>query len=179
MDFNFDVGGDSLPVKKGRSVKVAKRSALADRGKVAEKKAAEFGKRWADNHSNREFNRLLDTKAAKRIVRAAPADFEFFCLEQVPDGVKAFSGLIEAKQTEHEYRLQHSKVPQLAGMAHRSRCGSKCLVLVYHSTLDRWRVIDALVLMSTKEGASWDLTQYPLFGSVREALEFASPVIFR
>ena len=53
----------------------------------------------------------LDTKAAGRIVKAAKADFEFFYFPT--NSVYAFFGLLEVKETEHEYRLQRAKVSQL------------------------------------------------------------------
>ena len=109
----------------------AKSSRFADRGKVCEDKVHDALKRWeAQDTGNREVNRLLDSRAAQRIVKSAPADFDFY-------GESCF-GLIEAKETKHEYRLARDKVPQLARLRKRGNAGGVCGVVIYHSTLNQF-----------------------------------------
>jgi len=143
---------------------------FANRGANAEKAMAKFLAGWATGHPNREADRLTDSKAAGRTIKAAAADFEFFSLEG--------HGLIEVKETEHEYRLARDKVPQLARLRKRSHCGGICLVAVYHSTLDRWRVLDAAVLAVTGDKGSWNLADVPAYHSLAVAMAEACPEVF-
>jgi hypothetical protein len=148
----------TVPFKKNR---------FANRGKKAEDAVQKFLTEWAQQ-TNREFSRLVDTKAAGRTIKAAPADFEFFTLPH--ENAKPVFGLLEVKETEHEYRLARDKVPQLARLRKRENCGGLCLVLVLHSTLGKWRVVRARKLATFGDKGSWDLTNFPLFDSPREAL---------
>ena len=142
-----------------------KTNGFANRGQFAEDATQKFLAAWAGGSTRREFARLVDAKAAGRTIKAAAADFEFYSAEF---GV-AF-GLIEVKQTEHEYRLERAKVPQLARLRKRENCGGLCIVLVYHSTLQRWRAVTAGELAATGDKGSWNLTDQPLFQDVAGAL---------
>lgn len=143
---------------------------FANRGANAEKATQKFLELWAKDHPTREANRLLDSKAAGRTIKAAAADFEFFCLPG--------HGLIEVKETEHTYRLARDKVPQLARLRRRSKCGGTCVVAVLHSTTGQWRAVDAAVLAVTGDKGSWDLRGIPYFASVGEALSSLCPELF-
>ena len=138
------------------------KSRFADRGKQAEDAVSEALARWAQDRPDREFTRLLDTRAAGRVVKSAAADYEFFTVGQ--------HGLIEVKQTEHEYRLERAKVPQLPRMRKRELAGGLCLVLIYHSTLDLWRVAHVRDLMTFGDKGSWNLTGHLTYRSAAEAL---------
>lgn len=146
------------------------KSKFADRGKKAEEAVSKALEAWAYGRSDREYNRMIDTRAAGRVVKAAAADFEFFCL----DGF----GLIEVKSTEHAYRLSRDKISQLPRLRKRALCGGVCLVLVHHSQLEQWRVVDAPTLATFGDTGSWDLTDWPLYESAQEALGSAH-AIFR
>lgn len=181
MNFNVDLDVSAPPPtpKKKTAAKKVKKPGLGDRGKKAEDAVAKFGKAWAENHSEREFNRLLDTRAAGRVIKAAKADFEYFGVMRNGGEQIRFHGLIEVKETQHDYRLSHDKVPQLAALVHRARCGGHCLVLIHHSTSGRWRCETAQYLHMTKTGASWDLRNNPTYASAKEALESFSLGAFR
>lgn len=138
------------------------KSRFADRGKDAEKKVHEALTTWVGDVGSREFNRLMDTRAAGRIVKAAAADFEFFSA-----GVH---GLIEAKETEHEFRLARSKITQIPRLRKRAMAGGVCLVLVYHSTLNLWRAVSVDYLMEGGDKGSWDLRNVETHESAAAAL---------
>lgn len=142
-----------------------KTNSFANRGQVAEEAVQKYLTAWAASHPLREFSRLVDAKAAGRTIKAAAADFEFYSAEHSGE-----FGLIEVKQTEHTYRLERSKVPQLPRLRKRANCGGTCLVLVLHSTLNRWRVVSAEELASTGDKGSWNLSLHPLFMTAEGAL---------
>lgn len=147
-----------------------------DRGVAAEKAVQRYLDGWVERNFNaREYNRLTDTKAAGRIVKAAPADFEFFYKGVAAD----HHGLIEVKQTEHDYRLARDKLPQLPRLRRRWRVGGISLVLVLHSTIEKWRVMDVPWLIRPNDKGSWDLSDLPLFDSCAEALEHYSIEAFK
>jgi hypothetical protein len=102
-----------------------KRSRFADRGKKAEEAVQRFLTDWASQSSTREYNRLVDSKAAGRIIKAAAADFEYCCKTAYGE---EFHGLIEVKETEHEYRLSKDKLPQLPRLRKRQKCGGSGLL---------------------------------------------------
>jgi hypothetical protein len=147
------------------------KSKFADRGKDAEKLAEVALKLWAGDLGAREFNRLIDTRAAGRTVKAAAADFEFFAAGPV-------HGLIEVKETEHAYRLERSKVPQLPKLHRRVLSGGVCVVLVYHSTTNVWRAVTAEYLMAGGDKGSWNLTDQPTFADASQALLSINPTLF-
>lgn len=148
--------------------KVANR--FANRGKKSEDAMSKFLSAWALTHPNREANRLTDSKAAGRIIKAAAADFEYFC--------KAGHGLIEVKETEHEYRLARDKVPQLARLRKRTHCGGVCFVAVFHSTLRKWRIVDATYLAATGDKGSWNLGDVAAYDDLTTAMQEACPGVF-
>lgn len=151
-----------------------KSSKFADRGKEPEKVVQETLQEWMGTHAHKEFNRLIDSRAARRIIAAAKADFDFYYMgpEQL------FFGLIEVKSTEHEYRLARDKVPQLPSLRKRALCGGTCFVLVFHSTLKVWRLVDVDYLGNNGDKGSWNLSDFRTYSSPREALEMNYPEVF-
>lgn len=144
------------------------RNRFSNRGKKSEDAMAKFLSEWAG--PTREANRLVDSKAAGRIIKAAAADFEYFS----PHG----HGLVEVKETEHEYRLSRDKVPQLARLRKRTNCGGICLVAVFHSTLRQWRIVDSTYLAETGDKGSWNLTKVPAYSDLATAMSEARPEVF-
>ncbi len=143
---------------------------FANRGVYAESKVQAYLQWWASMDTHREFNRLVDTKAAGRIIKSAPADFEYFC-----SGTYEVShGLIEVKQTEHEYRLARDKVPQLPRLRKREKCGGESYVLIFHSTLKKWRCVGVPYLAEGGDKGSWNLTEVPTFTTCGDALASVS-----
>lgn len=147
---------------------------FANRGKKSEDAVNGFLSKW-HQHPNREFNRLVDSKAAGRIIKAAAADFEYFTGE-IPAAPRY--GLIEVKETEHDYRLARAKVPQLARMRKRSNCGGLCVVLVHHSGTGKWRAANVEWLAENGDKGSWNLSAFPSFDKPGEALISAAQEVF-
>lgn len=148
-----------------------KRSKLADRGKVAEDKVKAYLDDWAARSEHRDFERLLDTKAARMIVRAAAADFEAYSISRGGDRMAA---LIEVKETQHEYRLDRARLTQAPRLRKRAKAGVRVFVLVYHSTLDKWRCLTPATWGPPGDKGSWDLRDLPLSDGPGEALFVAS-----
>lgn len=148
--------------------------AFANRGKFAEDKMHAYLQWWSSEDPHREASRLVDSKAAGRIIKAAKADFEYFV--KTPE--HGLHGLIETKQTEHAYRLERSKVPQLASLRKRDKCGGKCYVVVYHSLIKCWRAVSVEWLMANGDKGSWNLQAIPTFPTASGALSDASYGMF-
>lgn len=148
---------------------------FADRGKSAETATQKYLEVWQAGHPGREYNRLVDSKAAGRIIKAAAADFEFYYLNA--SGTSTF-GLLEVKETQHEYRLARDKLPQLPRLRKRSKCGGMCLVAILHSSTGKWRVVSAPHLAVTGDKGSWDLTEFALHDTVGAALDAWAPGVF-
>lgn len=144
-----------------------RKSKLADRGKVAEDAVQKYLEGWQGRDARREFNRLVDTKAAGRIIKAAAADFEFFC---AVDEDVSYHGLIEVKETQHDYRLSRDRLTQSARLRKRIKCGGAVFVLVYHSTINRWRCLTPEQVSETSTAGSWDLRDNPAFMDVAGCL---------
>jgi penicillin-binding protein-related factor A (putative recombinase) len=140
--------------------------AFANRGKYAEDKVHEYLQWWSKDDTHREANRLVDTKSAGRVIKASKADFDYYsdCRG------RRDHGLIEAKQTEHEYRIARDKVPQLPAMRKRDKCGGISYVLVYHTTIKAWRAPTVDYMANNGDKGSWDLRAMPTFGTCWEAL---------
>jgi hypothetical protein len=150
--------------------------AFANRGEFAEKKVKEHLELWHVVTDRREYARLVDTKAAGRIIKAADADFAYYCHDL---GTLAVHGLIEVKETEHLYRLARDKVSQLPRLRKREKCGGRSVVLVYHSVSKQWRALTVEYLVKTGDKGSWNLTEEPTFPTAAEALRHFNPEVFR
>ena len=176
IDFNLAPGKVKPSRLKGKA-EVAVKSAKADRGKKAENDVHKALKEWEGAEPHREFNRLIDTRAAGRVVKAAAADFDFY---QGPTRERTGSehGLIEVKEIKHAYRLPVKNVSQLPRLVRRAHCGGYTGILIHHANEKVWRCAPALWLHSNKEGASWDLRGLPTFPSAKEALKGFCPNIF-
>lgn len=140
-------------------------------GVWAEKQIQKHLEGWVAADSHREANRLTDAKAAGRIIKAAAADFEYFCLTL--SGDRRF-GLIEVKETEHDYRIGRDRITQLPRMRKRDKCGGQSYVVVYHTKIKLWRCVTVGFLASTGDKGSWNLTECPTFETCGEALAHAS-----
>lgn len=145
---------------------------FANRGKKSEDAMAKFLEAWSGPH--KEANRLVDSKAAGRSIKAAAADFEYF----TDESSQHLHGLIEVKETEHEYRLSRDKVPQLARLRKRANCGGLCFVVVFHSTTKLWRVVGTEYLTSTGDKGSWNLSLVPAYTDLPTAMAEACPEVF-
>ena len=148
---------------------------FANRGEHAEKKVKEFLEEWQAASPYREYSRLTDTKAAGRIIKAADADFAYYC-EHFEN--MAQHGLIEVKETEHLYRLGRERVTQLPRMRKREKCGGRSVVVVYHSVSKLWRALSVPYLEKTGDKGSWNLSGVREYTTAGEALQSFSKGVF-
>lgn len=124
----------------------------ANRGKYAESKAAGYLDKVNSNHLNFDFERIPDARAAMGRMRAQVGDFAFFGHH--------LHGVLEVKETAHDYRLDHGKLPQLQKLKKRVLAGGRCYVVIYHSTSKVWRVVPVTHIPVITKG-SWDFSDWP------------------
>lgn len=132
----------------------------SDRGVNAEKEVQNHLDSLSTRYATFDYLRLPDAKAAMGRMKAMPADFDFH--------MPGMHGLIEVKQTLHEYRLTSDKFPQLPRMRKRMLAGGICRVVVHHSTLGLWRCVDVACL--DPSASSWDLREFKGHPNAQEAL---------
>jgi hypothetical protein len=137
-----------------------KKETTGQRGKWAEKQVEKILKEWNTQYASFAWHRLPDTRSAGSYLPANPADYIYF------DG--DYGGFIECKATEHPFRLQKDKLAQLAVLKKFALAGARSLVIVHHSTLDKWRITK--LDFFTEGLPSWDLTPLPLFDTCEQAL---------
>lgn len=126
------------------------KSAIGTRGKETEKQVKllleEFNKR-----SDFAYDRQPDARAAGGHLKAAICDF----IVWFKSGDKNLSVLLEVKETQHDYRLTRDKVSQLPRMKKVVSAGAYGYIIVYHSTIKKWRIIN---INDLEFGVpSWDL----------------------
>lgn len=132
----------------------------AQRGKAAEKAVQTVLGSWNKRFSDFAYLRMPDARAAMGRMKAMPADYLYFNGD--------FGGFIEVKETRHEIRLAKDKLAQLSVLRKFALAGARSVVLVYHSTLGKWRIAK---LEFFNEGVpSWDLSSLPLHDSAEEAM---------
>lgn len=150
---------------------------FADRGQGAERDVQRDLEAWrSERAATTEVNRLVDTKAAGRTIKAAAADFDFYTVH--PSSGVSFHGLLEVKETLHDYRLGRDRITQLPRLRLRAKCGGKCAVLIYHSNLNKWRVLEAATLHQWGDKGSWNMSELPLYATPLQALQGLFPEVF-
>jgi hypothetical protein len=132
----------------------------ADRGKAAEADVQKFLDACSAADAQFDYLRLPDARSAMGRMKAMPADFEFF--------TPTCHGLLEVKETEHDFRLSRSKVTQLPMMKKRTLAGGRCFVVVFHSGIGKWRRVDVAHL--DPGASSWDLSGYYPHSNVTDVL---------
>jgi penicillin-binding protein-related factor A (putative recombinase) len=123
-------------------------TSASDRGKEGEG----LLKKYLDTlcrYSDTAYYRLPDARAGS--MRATLADFLLMR--------KGVLHLIECKEVKHDFRLPHGNFDkaQVARQRLWKDAGANSLVLVYHSTLGKWRGYDIERFIDRSEGGSWDL----------------------
>lgn len=81
--------------------------------------------------------------------------------------------LVECKSTKHPYRLPHGNVDpaQVARMRVWKLAGAKALVMIYHETLDQWRVEEIDFFLDRSTGGSWDFRTRVTPGALSEVFD--------
>lgn len=99
-----------------------------------------------------DFDRLLDSRAAGRVVAATVADFTF-CQ-------RGRAGALEIKSMKKGSRLAYSDFPQYPRMRRRSAAGALCLVAVYVEATRCWHGANVAELEEITRG-SWSTASWP------------------
>ena len=138
-----------------------KKPGIGDRGKWAEKQVQDLLENLNSKVSAFAFERLPDARAARGALKAQVSDFlVWWNKDHFP---------LEVKETVHDYRLEKGKLDQLPRLRKIYKAGFDGVVLVHHSTLQKWRVMSTIYF----EGdipPSWDLSKVPLHPDATTAL---------
>ncbi len=132
----------------------SKASKSANRGINTQEVIGGILERISSRNADFDYLRLPDARAAGGRLSAMPADYEFFA-----PGVH---GLIEVKEVKHDYRVPRKNVPQFGKMLKRELAGGKCFLVIYHSTINKWRMVRVDKL--SKDDPSWDLRSVTAWG---------------
>lgn len=136
----------------------------ANRGKKPEDKVRDYLKAYDERTHKFDWHRNYDAKSAGGRFQRQTGDFQFY--------LPGIHGVIEVKEVNHEYRLPHKNyaAEKVAKVYKRTLAGGAAYVLVYHTPIDKWRVL-GLAPFRVREGGSWDLRGVPLHDSAAAALD--------
>ena len=137
---------------------------IGQRGKVAEKAVQEILELWNVKKAAFAFERLPDARAARGALKAQVSDF---MIGLTTDTGRHFV-LLEVKECKHPHRLPRDKVAQLPRIKKWVRACAAGLVLVNHTEIGKWRIVNSLDLESGVP--SWDLSAYPTYDTAWAAL---------
>lgn len=136
------------------------KSSLSERGKWAERQVQDYLAACSAKDAHLDWERLPDSRSSMGRVAAQVADFAFFA--------PGIHGVIEVKTSGHDFRLARAKLSQLPRMRKRFLAGGRCFVVVYHSTMKKWRKVPIQLL--DPAATSWDLSGFAEYDAVAEAL---------
>lgn len=147
---------------------------FADRGKWAEQQVEKVLKKLNEQNVAFAYERLADARAARGAFKAQISDFLYWWkYEGAFRSSVSVSGAIEVKETKHDFRLTKDKLEQLPRMRKVVRAGGIGLVIVYHSTIQKWRQVP-LDFLDGDIPPSWDISELPLYDSAAAALGCAN-----
>ncbi len=148
------------------------------RGKVAEKKVRDYLEALSGEVAEFDYSRIYDARSAGGKFPSRPGDFEFY---RLLTGDIAVHGLIEAKEVAHDFRLpaKNFRAGQLGKLQKRELAGGLILVLVLHTTLNKWRRVPFNWLFVRAGDPSWDLSPFKLYDDVAQALKSIHAVVSR
>ena len=139
-----------------------KRKELADRGKSEEAKVQEAMTAKRKSDSNYDFDRLMDSRAARAIVAAQVADYLIF--------YKGKSATVEVKHIKKGLRLKKASFPQHARMLRREQAGCKGFLITFTAEDGLWRVVPVSAL--EVDVPSWKLLGFTQFPTAANALNY-------
>jgi hypothetical protein len=132
------------------------------RGKWAEARAEE----WLEGMAHQRaftWHRYPDTRSARAIIAAQPADYEF-----------VYAGTpfkLEVKESGEKHRLPKAAVGQWPVLRRFWMAGTCVLVLVYRTGLDCWLVLgDSTLFPEGDPPKSWAFEGHRTFATAHEAL---------
>ena len=132
---------------------------IGQRGKQAEKIVETVLRKW-NSRVTFAYWRLPDSRSARSFLVAQPGDYGYFS--------GSHAGIIEVKSSLHPSRIAKDKISQLPVLQKFALAGAKNLILVFHSEIDKWRVLFPSEL--AMDVPSWELSAFPLFDSAEDAL---------
>lgn len=146
----------------------AQQRAQGSRGKYAEKAVKDYLTALGNSVANFDWGRRYDARSAGGRFPSQPGDFEYY---RLIDG-RHCSGLIEVKEVAHDFRLpaKNFKKEQIARLRKRVLAGCAVCVLIYHSTIGKWRRVPLEKFVMEASAPSWDLSQYKAFQNLQELL---------
>lgn len=124
------------PKKNREDETLAERKArkeLSSRGKSAESKTHDILLRWSKKNRQFDFDRLLDSKAAGKLVAAQVSDFLLF--------YKGRAASLEIKEMKTGLRLPKKSFPQHGRMMRREYAGCRGFLVVNTKDTNLWWVI--------------------------------------
>ena len=127
-------------------------------GKETEKLVESLFTEW-NKSQDFAWHRLPDAKSARGALKAQPADFMFMS--------KGTFGFVEVKALKHEYRLPRDRLSQLPTLKKWSLAGACSLILVFHYTIGKWRVLYPGI---PADVTSWDLSKVEAYDTLETAL---------
>lgn len=139
-----------------------RKKALATRGKKAQDITQDFLEKLKAKYRTFDFLRLSDARSAGGRAKAMPGDFEFFR--------PGIHGILEVKQTKHNYRISKKDIPQIPKLRRREMAGGHIVVLIYHSEMGMWRVPSFEIFRDNPIAPSWDLSAFRTYETIKAAL---------
>jgi len=145
---------------------------LGKRGKKAEDAAHKFLKSLKELDSSFDFQRQLDARAAGGRFPSQTGDYLIFRPQA--------HGVLEVKALAHDFRLPNKNfgAEQIAKCRRREMAGGKVVVLVYHSTIQKWRAPEFCLFTAAIDASSWVLSGYPTYDTPADALVHEYPFLF-
>lgn len=147
--------------------------AVGQRGKDTEKEVKKALTALSNRYAAFGFERNFDARTAGGHIGRQTGDYRFFAPK--------LHGVIEVKALKHDFRLPRDrfikKTPtgltnnSLERLHNRALCGGLIIVLVHHTTTDRWRVVPLKFLRDGEHKPSWDLSPFETFATPAQALE--------
>jgi len=145
-----------------------KKKERTSRGAYAQSKVQQFLKDCAARNAQMDWERIYDAKSSRGAIPARPGDYAVFAPGQ--------HIWIEVKETKHTHRISKSKLTQIPKLRIRELAGGTIFILIYHSTLKKWRCPSFEIFKANSTAPSWDLNELPLYNSVGEAIASGSPL---
>jgi hypothetical protein len=157
------------------------RAEKGSRGKGAETEVKKYLTGLSARVAAFDWERIYDARSAGGKFPTRPGDFEFYRMMGDPSHPayrRPVAGLLEAKETKHDYRLpiDESRRTQIARLYKRHLCGCEIVYTVLHTELGKWRSVPFSFVLEHRSKASLDLRPFPLYDSF-EAIARQIPVL--
>ena len=152
--------------------------AQAVQGKYAEGKIRDELRRRGNEDSGFDWERNYDARSSMGRIPRRAGDFTYYWQQPLDDRLllrHRGHGVIEVKQVKHDFRLPRKNFdPDGWGiLVKREMAGGKIVVIVFHSTTKKWRVVPFGWFKSLRDAKSWDLTTWPMYDKAQAVLDAA------